>query len=236
MAALSGLQVDNAIVEIDGPEVPIMDGSAAQFVDAIDSVGAASQSRRRRYLKVLKPLRVESRVARCAELRPAARGFQSRCRDRFRRRRHRPAAARLRCRARQCSAAKSRRARTFGFVADVKKLWQAGFALGLVAGEFGRARRRRDPQSRGSALRRRVRSAQGARRDRRSCRWRAPPIVGAYHAYRPGHTINAARCCRRCSPIARPYEIVEGGAAAVSRRRRRAGRAGGATAFAANAD
>jgi UDP-3-O-[3-hydroxymyristoyl] N-acetylglucosamine deacetylase len=37
LAALSGLQIDNAIVEIDGPEVPIMDGSAAQFIDAATS-------------------------------------------------------------------------------------------------------------------------------------------------------------------------------------------------------
>ena len=39
LAALSGLGVDNAIIEIDGPEAPIMDGSAAPFVAAIDQVG-----------------------------------------------------------------------------------------------------------------------------------------------------------------------------------------------------
>ena len=39
LAALRGLGVDNAVVEIDGPEVPIMDGSAAPFVDAIDQAG-----------------------------------------------------------------------------------------------------------------------------------------------------------------------------------------------------
>src|SRR3954466_6571727 len=39
LAALSGLGVDNAIIEIDGPEVPIMDGSAAPFVEAIDRAG-----------------------------------------------------------------------------------------------------------------------------------------------------------------------------------------------------
>ena len=36
LAALRGLNVDNVIVEIDGPEVPIMDGSAAAFVEALD--------------------------------------------------------------------------------------------------------------------------------------------------------------------------------------------------------
>ena len=44
MAALAGLGVDNVLVEIDGPEVPILDGSAAPFVEAIDAVGLVSLS------------------------------------------------------------------------------------------------------------------------------------------------------------------------------------------------
>ena len=47
LAALRGLGVDNAIVEIDGPEVPIMDGSAAPFVAAIDQAGLETLSTRR---------------------------------------------------------------------------------------------------------------------------------------------------------------------------------------------
>ena len=58
MAALCGLGVDNAIVELDGPEAPIMDGSAASFVDAIDQAGIVSLSAPRRFTKVLKPIRV----------------------------------------------------------------------------------------------------------------------------------------------------------------------------------
>ena len=46
MAALCGLGVDNVLVEIDGPEVPILDGSAAPFVDAIDQVGIVRVERR----------------------------------------------------------------------------------------------------------------------------------------------------------------------------------------------
>ena len=42
MSALYGLGVDNCLVEIDGPEVPILDGSAAPFVEAIDAVGLAA--------------------------------------------------------------------------------------------------------------------------------------------------------------------------------------------------
>src|SRR5947199_4640025 len=58
LAALSGLGVDNAVVEIDGPEAPIMDGSAAPFVAAIDLVGLHTFSQSRRYIKVLKPVQV----------------------------------------------------------------------------------------------------------------------------------------------------------------------------------
>src|SRR5689334_14080099 len=43
LAALRGMGVDNAIIEIDGPEVPIMDGSAAAFVTAIEQAGVVSQ-------------------------------------------------------------------------------------------------------------------------------------------------------------------------------------------------
>src|SRR5438128_3025143 len=57
LAALSGLGVDNAVIEIDGPEVPIMDGSAAPFVAAIDRAGIVTQNAKRRYLKVLKTVR-----------------------------------------------------------------------------------------------------------------------------------------------------------------------------------
>ena len=58
LAALSALGVDNAVVEVDGPEVPIMDGSAAPFVAAIDQVGIETLSAPRRYIQVLKPMRV----------------------------------------------------------------------------------------------------------------------------------------------------------------------------------
>src|SRR5271163_676925 len=58
LAALHGLGVDNAVVEVDGPEVPIMDGSAAAFVAAIDQAGVVTLAVPRRYIQVLKPIRV----------------------------------------------------------------------------------------------------------------------------------------------------------------------------------
>jgi len=58
MAALAGSGIDNAIVEIDGPEVPIMDGSAAPFMQLIERAGVVVQDAVRRAFKVLKPVRV----------------------------------------------------------------------------------------------------------------------------------------------------------------------------------
>ena len=58
LAALRGMGVDNATIEVDGPEVPIMDGSAAAFVAAIDQAGIVSQSGSRRFIQVLKPVQV----------------------------------------------------------------------------------------------------------------------------------------------------------------------------------
>jgi UDP-3-O-[3-hydroxymyristoyl] N-acetylglucosamine deacetylase len=60
MAALAGCSIDNAIVEIDGPEVPIMDGSAAPFVQVIERAGIVAQDAARRAFKVLKPVSVGS--------------------------------------------------------------------------------------------------------------------------------------------------------------------------------
>jgi UDP-3-O-[3-hydroxymyristoyl] N-acetylglucosamine deacetylase len=128
MAALTGMGVDNVLVEIDGPEVPIMDGSSAPFVDAIDQVGIVSMAAGRRYLKVLKPIRVTQGKA-FAELLPNDRQFRLEVEIDFPTQfigRQRKAV--------DLSASSFRReisrARTFGFMRDVEKLWGAGFALG----------------------------------------------------------------------------------------------------------
>jgi UDP-3-O-[3-hydroxymyristoyl] N-acetylglucosamine deacetylase len=63
MAALAGAGIDNAIVELDGPEVPIMDGSAAPFVFLIECAGIAEQDTGRRAIKVLKPVSVVAQGA-----------------------------------------------------------------------------------------------------------------------------------------------------------------------------
>jgi UDP-3-O-[3-hydroxymyristoyl] N-acetylglucosamine deacetylase len=128
MAALTGLGVDNVLVEIDGAEVPILDGSSAPFIDAIDQVGLVSLKSARRYLKVLKPVRIEQGKA-FAELAPNERGFRLDVEIDF----ADPVIGRQR-KAVDLSPAVFRkdisRARTFGFMRDVEKLWSAGFALG----------------------------------------------------------------------------------------------------------
>jgi UDP-3-O-[3-hydroxymyristoyl] N-acetylglucosamine deacetylase len=68
MAALAGSGVDNAIVELDGAEVPAMDGSAAPFVAMIDQAGTVTQDLPRRAIKILKPIEVTGQGASAALL------------------------------------------------------------------------------------------------------------------------------------------------------------------------
>src|SRR6201747_2471538 len=76
LAALRGMGVDNATIEVDGPEVPISDGSARAFVAAIDQAGIVSQSTARRFIQVLKPVQVAIGES-FGELRPNAAGFRA---------------------------------------------------------------------------------------------------------------------------------------------------------------
>lgn len=59
MAALRGCGIDNALIEIDGPEVPAMDGSAMPFVEMIEDAGISPQCATRRAIRVLKEVSVE---------------------------------------------------------------------------------------------------------------------------------------------------------------------------------
>lgn len=128
LAALAGLSIDNVLVEIDGPEVPIMDGSAEAFVDAIDNAGVRTQAATRRYIKILKTVRVQQGRA-YAELHPYSRGFRLEVEIDF----DTKVIGRQKTSIDldpQSFRKELARARTFGFMCDVEKLWQAGFALG----------------------------------------------------------------------------------------------------------
>lgn len=128
LAALRGMGVDNAIIEVDGPEVPIMDGSAAAFVAAIDQAGIVTQSATRRFIQVLKPVQVAIGDS-FGELRPHAGGFRAEVEIDF----ANPAIGRQNF-AFDLSPESFRRevsrARTFGCMNDTAKLWSAGFARG----------------------------------------------------------------------------------------------------------
>lgn len=205
LAALRGLEVDNAVVEIDGPEVPIMDGSAAPFVAAIDQAGIVSLNASRRYIKVLKPVRVAKGES-FGELRPCENGFRLDIEidfptpligrqqmvldltpDNFRR--------------------DLSRARTFGFMKDVSALWSAGKALGA---SFENTVVLSDD---------RVLNAEGLRYADEFVRHKAldavgdlalagAPILGTYRSVRGGHRLNHAVLVALMSdPTA--FEVVE---------------------------
>src|SRR5215475_6746248 len=59
LSALYGIGVDNAYVELNNFEVPILDGSALPFTEAIERVGITNQNRRRRYLRIKRPFILE---------------------------------------------------------------------------------------------------------------------------------------------------------------------------------
>jgi UDP-3-O-[3-hydroxymyristoyl] N-acetylglucosamine deacetylase len=128
LAALRGMGVDNATIEVDGPEVPIMDGSSAAFVAAIDQAGILTQSAARRFIQVLKPVQVTIGDS-FGELRPHAAGFRAEVEIDF----ANPVIGRQNY-VLDLSPERFRReisrARTFGCMNDVARLWSAGFALG----------------------------------------------------------------------------------------------------------
>lgn len=209
MAALAGLGIDNALVEVGGAELPILDGSAEPFVAAFDAVGVVEQGAPRRYLKIRRPVRVE-RNGSFAELLPAEKGFRLDVEIVF------PQAVIGRQRrVLELSPASFRRevapARTFGFMSDVEQLWKAGFALGaslentVAIGEDAVV----NPEGLRFAdefARHKLLDAVG------DLALAGHPLIGSYRAYRGGHRLNfevlAALFADRGN-----YEIVEAGGA-----------------------
>lgn len=62
LSALSGMQIDNVLMEIDGPEVPILDGSAAEFVKALQKAGLKEQEAEREFFEVEEPISFHDEV------------------------------------------------------------------------------------------------------------------------------------------------------------------------------
>lgn len=206
LAALSGLGVDNAVVEIDGPEAPIMDGSAAPFVAAIDAVGLAMLPQPRRYIKVLKPVRVAMGDA-FGELRPNVRSFRIEAEVEFDH-------ALI---GRQALAIEVKpdtfrreiaRARTFGFMRDVTTLWNSGYALGaslentLVVSD-NRILNPEGVRFPDEFVRHKVLDAIG------DLALAGGPLLATYRSVRGGHKLNHAVLCALMSDLS-AWTWVEG--------------------------
>jgi UDP-3-O-[3-hydroxymyristoyl] N-acetylglucosamine deacetylase len=188
LAALAGLNIDNVMIEIDGPEAPIMDGSAAAFVAAVDQVGIVEQSRPRRHLKILKAKRVECGRG-FAEFRPAESGFRLDMEIDFA-----TAAIGRQRRAFHLDPVSFRseiaKARTFGFLSDVERLWKMGFALGssldnCVALDGERVLNPEGLRFADEFVRHKALDAIG------DLSLAGAPIIGGYRSYMPGHKMNS---------------------------------------------
>jgi UDP-3-O-[3-hydroxymyristoyl] N-acetylglucosamine deacetylase len=188
MAALRALNVDNVIVEVDSNEVPVMDGSSSEFVEAILGAGIIFLAAMRCYIRVKKPIRVDMGAS-WGEFVPydgtryeveinfdsAVIGRQSFCSDLnaeiFRR--------------------ELSRARTFGFMKDVERLWAAGFALGsslensVVIGDDNRIVNPEGLRYRDEFVRHKALDAVG------DLALAGAPFIGCYRSYRGGHKLNS---------------------------------------------
>ena len=208
MSALYGLGVDNVLVEIDGPEVPILDGSAAPFVAAIDEAGIVAAGAPRRFLKILRPVRVAQGRA-FAELRPNDRCFRVDVEIDF----DSSVVGRQR-RVVDVSPETYRheiaRARTFGFMRDVERLWKVGFALGAslentVAIGDDAVMNPEGLRYADEFVRHKLLDAVG------DLALAGLPMLGAYRSYCGGHRLNFAVLEELFASRAN-YAVVEGGA------------------------
>lgn len=186
LAALSALEVDNVAIDVDGPEIPVMDGSAVAFVTAVEKAGIAQLREPRTYIRILRPVRVTQGLS-VAELTP----YDGRWIETEIEYDH-PLVGRqsYACEVTPDGFANELApARTYGFLADVERLRGAGLALGaslenaLVVGEGEivnpEGMRFRDEFARHKAV-----DALG------DLALAGAPIIGAFRSYRGGHGVN----------------------------------------------
>lgn len=214
MAALYAMGIDNIIVEVDGAEMPIMDGSSYPFIEAIEQVGIVNLGIKRRYVRVVKPVRIESGAS-WSEFRPydgtrfeveidfpsALIGRQSWKGD--------------------LSAATFKselsRARTFGFMRDVERLWAAGYALGsslensvVISDDDTVVNVEGLRYAKDEFVRHKTLDAVG------DLALAGAQFIGCYRSYRGGHKMNAnALKALLSDPTA--YEVVEAPSSVATR-------------------
>jgi len=188
MSALAGLGIDNAYVDLDASEIPIMDGSAAPFIFLIQSAGIELQSTPKQLVRIKKPIRFESKAG-WAELTPYE-GFKVSFEIDF----DHPAVKDTRQVLAHDLSVESynkeiSRARTFGFMRDVELLRSKNLGLG---GNFGNAVVLDEY---------RVLNKDGLRYSDEFVKHKmldaigdlyvlGHGIIGAYHGHKSGHAIN----------------------------------------------
>jgi UDP-3-O-[3-hydroxymyristoyl] N-acetylglucosamine deacetylase len=205
MAALSALRVDNVIIEIDGAEVPVMDGSSSAFVAAIDEVGLIELDAKRRFIRVVRPVRVEMGGS-WGEFVPYD-GMRFEIDIDF----DSPVIGRQIWKGDLTPTtfrSELARSRTFGFMRDVERLWASGYALGaslentVVVADDARVinvegLRYADEFARHKAL-----DAVG------DLALAGAPFIGCFRSYRGGHKLNAIALKALLDDMS-AYEVVE---------------------------
>jgi UDP-3-O-[3-hydroxymyristoyl] N-acetylglucosamine deacetylase len=189
MAALAGLGVDNVLVQLDGLEVPAMDGSALAFVEAIEEAGIVPLAAKRRALRVLQTMRVSDGAA-WAEFSPAPAGLHLDVEIAY------PGALVGRQRLALALTPESFRrelapARTFGFLSDAERLWREGLALGAsldntIVLDGDRALNPQGLRFADEFVRHKMLDVIG------DLALAGAPLIGAFRSYRGGHGLNLA--------------------------------------------
>ena len=210
MAGIYAMGIDNLIVEVDGPEVPIMDGSSAPFIEAIESVGIVNLGVKRRYIRVTKPVRIDAGAS-WAEFRPYD-GTRFEVEIDF----DTPLIGRQTWKGDLTAETfknELSRARTFGFMRDVERLWAASYALGsslensvVISDDHTVINMEGLRYEKEEFVRHKTLDAVG------DLALAGAQFIGCYRSYRGGHKVNAnALKALLSDPTA--YEIVEAPAA-----------------------
>lgn len=190
LAACSGLGIDNLIVEVEGPELPILDGSSAPFVQVLLNAGLKAQYASRRRIRILEPVEVRMGVKSAAFL--PAEGHDGLDLDvtiRFA-----DSAIGVQRRRAQLSPAvflkDIAQARTFGFLADVARLHALGLGRGAsmdnaIVLDGGKVVNPEGLRFQDEFVRHKMLDAVG------DLSLAGGPIVGRFVADQPGHALNA---------------------------------------------
>lgn len=192
MSALAGLGIDNVYIDLDGPEVPILDGSAAPWVYLLQSAGIELQNAPKRFMRVLKTVRIEEGAGpthKWAQFAPHE-GYTLSFSIDFDHPVFRQSAKEMHIDLTRESYAKEvSRARTFGFMNEVEYLRSNGLALGgtldnaIVMDEF-RVLNNDGLRYADEFVKHKVLDAVG------DLYLTGHPILGAFTAYKSGHGLN----------------------------------------------